>query len=953
LRYARRKFPPRSPYLEEVDAMAQRMHLRTLFVILTTISVMTPAIAAAQGGATTATLSGTVSDATGAVLPGVTITLTDRATNHARTAVTNESGLYRFAGLAPGTYAAVAELQGFAKFIHSELTLNVGAAVGFNITLKVSTLEETMTVTGQAPIVESAKTDLRGVIQQDQIQNLPTVDRNYLNYALLTPGVNYDVRTAGQGIGLKIAGARDKEGALLVDGFWNTDESFTFPKIKYSLDALAEYQVEAIGGAAEFGRSIGGIVSAVTKSGANQFNGSGYGYFRDTALNSQDFLSASQGLPKATYTKQQFGGSFGGPIVRDRTFFFAAVDRSHEDFPFNNNITPQNAAIIGLRPEDAGQIPQYLYDTFSMGKITHVVNQNNTILLSYAMTSEDISNFNESFAAPSLKNLWHSIDHTATFQWTRVAHGGNWLHDVKAGFIPRNFYNTRRDEGGPPLTPVGQLRASLAPSVNISNVAQFGGGYILLTMYTRPAQALYSTTVFKANHSFKFGGDVMTTYFNYLRYQGPQSGSYTFSSIANFLAGRWTQYSQAFGPPGLVRYHTYLSAFAQDSWVASKRLTVNYGVRWDGDGITSFNGVSYGNSWLNIGPRLALSYDLTGHGTTVLKGGAGLYFDRLWQNPVTPTYYNNEFVGPQISATWTFGQPGAPTYPNTIPGTTLPANAPVGVRNVFIVPSSVRLPETVQGIVTLDHAVSNNLGTSVSVVASHSWHKEVPVDTNLVNPAIPDAVCCFTRANANFRQIQQYQYWGEAEYLALVLSAQQRLRGGLRFQSHMTIARSLDQGENWNTLLTDPRHPEQDWGPAGDIPTVTLTANGAYDINKSMQASAVFTIRSGLRLDPLVGPAVDVHGTGAFNNRTPGLARNSFMTPSYNTLDARFTYTIPIVPREKLQLTVEGFNLFNRASIRTANTLYGTVAGQPNAAFGTPLSYFPPRQFQLGARLNF
>src|SRR5438034_10538743 len=148
--------------------MDRRMHLRTLFLSLTTLILMTPAIAAAQGGATTATLSGTASDATGGVLPGVTVTLTDRATNRTRTAVTNGSGLYRFAGLAPGTYSAVADLQGFAKFMQSELRLNVGAAVDLNITLKVSTVEETMTVTGEAPIVESAKTDLRGVIQQDQ-----------------------------------------------------------------------------------------------------------------------------------------------------------------------------------------------------------------------------------------------------------------------------------------------------------------------------------------------------------------------------------------------------------------------------------------------------------------------------------------------------------------------------------------------------------------------------------------------------------------------------------------------------------------------------------------------------------------------------------------------------------------------------------------------------------------
>src|SRR5215471_4867234 len=170
--------------------LGRHVYSRIASIALFAAIVLAPMQAAAQGGATTATLSGVVSDATGAVLPGVTVTLTDQATNLARVAVTNGTGLYRFAGLTPGTYSAAAELQGFAKFIQKDLTLNVGAAADLDMTLKVSTVEEAMTVTGEAPIVESAKTDLRGVIQKDQLETLPTVDRNYLNYALLVPGVN-------------------------------------------------------------------------------------------------------------------------------------------------------------------------------------------------------------------------------------------------------------------------------------------------------------------------------------------------------------------------------------------------------------------------------------------------------------------------------------------------------------------------------------------------------------------------------------------------------------------------------------------------------------------------------------------------------------------------------------------------------------------------------------------
>src|SRR4029079_10479313 len=219
--------------------------------------------------------------------------------------------MYRFAGLTPGKYSISAELEGFTKFVQTDITLQVGAAVDLNVTMRLSTVSESVTVSGQSPIIESAKTDLSTVISRDQIETLPTISRNFLDYALLTPGVNIDERTTGQGIGWKVAGARDNDGQLIVGRLWNTDESFTFPKVKYSQDAIGEFQVATIGGAAEFGRSVGGIVSAVTKSGSNKVGGSAYGYLRDKQLNSEDFLSKRQGLPKSPFDREQWGGSLG------------------------------------------------------------------------------------------------------------------------------------------------------------------------------------------------------------------------------------------------------------------------------------------------------------------------------------------------------------------------------------------------------------------------------------------------------------------------------------------------------------------------------------------------------------------------------------------------------------------------------------------------------------------
>ena len=292
-------------------------------------------------------------------------------------------------------------------------------------------------------------------------------------------------------------------------------------------------------------------------------------------------------------------------------------------------------------------------------------------------------------------------------------------------------------------------------------------------------------------------------------------------------------------------------------------------------------GQDYGNSWKNFGPRLAVSYDLTGKGTTLLKVGTGLMFDRLWENPITPTYYNNKYVGQQISATWNFGQAGAPVYPNTIPGDVLPANAPVGVRNVYIVPDPLKMPETLQFIATLDRAFGDNFSTSVSAVGTRSWNKENPFDTNLTwgNAANPNGLCCFTRADPNFRQILPVSVPQQRQLRRRGRDGATALRHGLRFGGNLTVARAYDQGENYSTQPNDVRYFDADYGPSGDVPTVTATANGSEDFTKALQLSWVFHVRSGLRIDPKSGPTVDLNGDGAFNDRTPGLARNSFEGP--------------------------------------------------------------------------
>ena len=188
------------------------------------------------------------------------------------------------------------------------MPVNIGSVTDLNLTLRLGTIEESVTVSGESRLIERSKTALSSVITQDTIESLPSRNRQYLDFALLLPASTESV-TRIQGTGAVVGGARSKEGSLLVDGFYNLDETFAMPKTHHSQDAIQEFQVVTFGGAAEYGRAIGGVINAVTKSGGNKVQGSGYGFFRNKNLNEQDFAEKRLGRPKSDFSRQQWGGN--------------------------------------------------------------------------------------------------------------------------------------------------------------------------------------------------------------------------------------------------------------------------------------------------------------------------------------------------------------------------------------------------------------------------------------------------------------------------------------------------------------------------------------------------------------------------------------------------------------------------------------------------------------------
>jgi hypothetical protein len=840
--------------------------------------------------------------------------------------------------------------------VRSQVTVNIGRAVDVNITMRLASVQETVTVTGDAPLIESTKAEMSTVINQEQLAALPSKSRQYLDFTLLLPATVDSVSINQQGAGFSLGGARASEAALLVDGFYNMDEGFALPKQRYSQDSIQEFQVVQFAGGAEYGRAIGGIVNAVTKSGSNDLHGSGYGFFKDDNITAEETGARLSGLAKPPYSRQQWGGTLGGPIVTDKAFFFGAYERVKEDYTFANGVTPANAQAIGLPASDVGSVPRYYRLNFALGKVNLLASQNNRVEAGYAMSRWTEFNITSptSFGAVSRQFNLESLDSSYFVKWTNVAPSAHAVHEVKVSYFPRDYGVTGLNLDGPPLVPPGGIvnptpsspESNSSPArVTISSVASFGPVSVNDKELNYPLQALYSSTLFTNQHTIKFGADYQWSFFDYTLWQ-PLVGAYTFSSLPNYLAGRYSQYTQSFGTGYMPRHHQYISGFVQDTWKSSNRFTMNYGLRYDLEiQPMSPTGQRFGYDYDNFGPRFSIAYDISGNGKTLFKLASGIYYDRIFQN-ITAFYTNVKGYQTLVSATWTPTTSGAPVYPQVF--ATRPPNLPAGVVNTNILPNKLEIPASGQIVGTLEHELTPNVVVSASAVFNRTWNSDYETDTNL---AWSDATQSFYRPDATYRSILQYQFDTHSQYVGGIFDVKRR---GTRFgaDGNLTLNHARDTGNNYATIPNDPHCGVGcDYGPQADTPTVRGVVSGWYNFTPVLQLSGVFQARTGMAVNP-VAVGLDLLGTGQTGTRTPGFGRNSFVAPGFTQTDLRLTYRLP-VQKTRVDLYVEAYNIFNRANVQVVNNDYGPTPGQPKSAWLLPTVYYPPFQAQFGLRLGF
>jgi len=565
VRRTRKATPKESAPLARFFAAAAAALLFCLLPAATAVS--------ARQAVTSATLAGRVEDANGSTLPGASVTATNVGTNQSRTATADDEGRYRFSYMPVGAYRLKAEKQGFAALTR-RLTLTLGQSLDVPLVLAVSGVAESVEVNGAGvPVVETARTQVAETVAPEEIDSLPLNGRNYLDLAALTPGVTRSNPVANQrfpetssvpGTGLSVTGQRFINNGFVVDGLSSNDDAADLAGTFYSQEVIREFEVITSGGIAEFGRASGGVVNVVTRSGTNDYRGRVYGFLRNQRLDARNPLAPS----KDPFTQAQYGASLGGPLKRDRTFFFTNFEQTRLNNATVVTITPANVAAVNARLDQTGYtgprlstglVPTGFDTTNFLSRLDHGVNQSNQLMARYnlyrisSVNARNVGGLNAVSRGTALSDL----DQTAAATLVTTL-SPRTINEARVQFTRSRLAAPVNDEAG--------------PAVNISGVANFGTATFSPTARDLDTfEIVDNVSTERGTHSLKGGADFLLNRVG-ITFPGASQGVYTFSSLANFQAGRYATFQQAFGEASQFQSNPNAGLFAQDEWSRAPTL---------------------------------------------------------------------------------------------------------------------------------------------------------------------------------------------------------------------------------------------------------------------------------------------------------------------------------------------------------------------------------------------
>jgi hypothetical protein len=965
--------------------MSRVVRLFVAFVLLPWVAA--PVIGRAQEALTNGTIAGRVVDASGAAVAKAVVVAIQPATNQTYSTQADAQGRFRLPYLPVGEYRVSSRAAGFAEAVQ-DVQLTVGSAFDITLKLTVAQASSSVQVSAEAPVVEVDRSQIAETVQQAEVQNLPFEGRNYLDLALLVPGVSPTNTASTQtlaetsevvGQGYSVNGERNFSNSFVVDGLSDNDDAAGVAGNVFSMDVVREFQVVTSGGQAEFGRALGGYFNIITRSGTNQLHGTAYGFLRNQRLNADNALSGN----KLPLTQGQYGVSISGPVRRDKTFLFANFEEQRLRTDGIITVSPANAAAIDTHLIAVGYqapllpivtsattlYPTTLHTDTVFVRGDHRFSQNDQMTGRYSfyqlssLNARGVGSLNEVSNGTSVYDTNHTIalSNMATLS-PRV------FNETRGQFIYDNLF-------APPNDQVG-------PAVTISGVAVFGRSTSSPTARKNYlGEVVDNLVVQHGAHTFKTGVDFL---YNNDTITYPQSlrGAYSFASLANFLAGTYTNggFTQNFGNPTVAQTNPNVGVYMQDEWKALPSLTLNLGLRYDLEFLQTIT-----TDKNNVSPRVGFAWSPYSNGHTVVRGSYGLFYDRVPLRPLAnallsahnTTDYNQATL---LSYTFTMGKPGAPDFPDVAssPSVGAPENFSTMQRNV-------QNPYSQQASLGVEQQLSSKSTLGVSYQHLRGEHLISSYNTNInIDGSRPDA----TRGN-----VKPYSSAFDSYYDGLEISLQQRPApwGSLRlsytwshaiddvsefffsspinnFNFRIDRSRSDDDQRHrvvFDASLTSSTKPASNfadrithgWRLSGVLQYYSRLpfniTTGGNTLQQTTQRPCA--PGSGLSVIPLPGTT-----TVPVNACTEALAgaiigRNAGVGFDFFSLNTRLSRVFSLTSRVKLEAMAEAFNALNHRNDMIPNSTWGTGAypAMHNSTFGQATAVGDPRSVQLAARINF
>lgn len=859
----------------------------------------------AQGGSATGAISVDTSDTSGLALPGARLVLKHPGTGAIRDAKSDESGRATLVGLASGDYLLEVSLDGF-QTARIEVSLSAGQTRSQQVRLNPGTVRTSLEVDGQSELIETAATNASVSLGGDRIEEAPSPNRNYLGFVLSAPAIAASpgsstmrsatsIRNPSNDTGFTFAGMRGRNNGMTIDGADNRDETTGGNRVAIGLEMVQEFRVSGTSVSAESGGAAGAQVNVVTRSGENIWHGDATFFAQNERLQARNPEARVTERPK--YRRYQPGISLGGPIKRDRTFFYSAIEWPVEDTEeWSESAGSTNDARINAALRGRGvQLRSGLFATSERGtegsfKLAHTLPNYHQLSARYAHSRGRVANGvqgGSNFADASAYGSSLTIDHSLVAGWTAVL-GPSRTNDLRGQWSQREASIT-------PNTPMG-------PMYEIPGLLSFGQNEQLNQSRVETHMELVdSLQIVRSGHLISIGASVHHVGFDGINRQR-FGGIFIYPTLDAFVSNRPDLSIQAFGRPDVRMSTTPTGFWLQDRWQARRSLTIDLGLRYDRQWLPS--PVPSANR--NLAPRLGLAWNPGGQSKWVLRAGAGLFYDRY------PLAFLNQGLQKDGVRGWEVHRIGD--------------DAP-GVKTAYRFAPDFAAAHSVKASTGIERRIDANTVVTVEYTFLHGVH-------------LPQ-----TR---NFGPFQELTTASNSRYNGVTLAVNRRLRKELAYLVSYTLGSARDQASDFDEQPQDPLHTRADWGRsrldqrhrfAASI-LCELPLEGRFE---NITAAPVIRYGSARPLNVLLSGGIRF----PLSVRPSGMARNTAEFPGEVTVDLRLMKTIMYREnRSRLQFGAESFNLLNHTNYLRANPYQG-------ARFGGLVEASNPRQVQLFVQFEY